>query len=438
MRGLSRREFLRAATTAGAITAVSGFGLTGCGGGSGGGNDLTMWAFDPNRADYERHVAAERVKQKGAKFSKLSVNNYQIPDIYQKLFSALNAHSGAPDLVDLEVSNWQTFIKNKSSLKAFVPLNDLIGSELADVAKGSATQPWTWDGTIYGLGNELNPTLMYTRYDLFKRAGIPLPIKDWETDFIQKGKELKAKTGAYAIEISGNSPVGLWYTLGLQRGGDFFDEHGKWVGDSEIMTETLQYIHDLVHKHDIATFTDNQDAAVYADFKHGKVATATGAPWYQGFMKVNEKPLSGKWHIQYLPSWKHSQYKSVTNGGTGMAIVAGGNKDAAWDFIKSAVLTKQGSLTGYRLHNLFPTYKPAWSAPVLNRKDPFFDNEVAGEFIRTAAQSMAPFHTSPFYYDVVSASDSVLNRVVGLPVMQDKTTVTAALSDATAQVKKMK
>lgn len=433
MTHLSRRMFL----TAGAATAAGAAGLAGCGSSGGAGNNLTMWAFDPNRADYERHVAAQRVKQKGAKFDKLSVNVIDIPDIYQKLFSALNAHSGAPALVDLEVSNWQTFIKNKSTLQAFTPLNDLVGSDLNDLATGSATQPWTWDGKIYGLGNELNPTLLYTRWDLFGKAGIKLPIEDWETDFIDKGKELKGKTGAYAYEISGNSPVGLWYTLGLQRGGDFFDKNGKWVGDSDVMAETLQYIHDLVHKHGIATFTDNQDQAVYADFKANKVATVTGAPWYQGFMKVNEKPLSGKWRMQYLPRWKGSSYKSVTNGGTGIAIVSGADKDAAWDFVKSAVLTKWGSLTGYRLHNLFPTYKPAWSDPVLKRKDPFFDNQVAAKFISTAAESMAPFHTSPYYYDVVSASDSILNRVVGLPVMRNKASVSEALRNATAQIQKL-
>lgn len=444
---MNRRDFLRGAAGAGAGLALSGGTgaiLTACGGGGGSkkSTKLEMWVFDANRADWQQKLLDQFMKNQGGKLESLTVTTVPSDQLYDKLQTAILAGTGAPDLVDLHIYLWTRFMKDDKLLAKFVNLTDMVGKEKENLVAGSAVDPWTWHSKIYGVCNELNPVLMYTRFDLFQKAGITGPIVDWEKDFIDKGKALKAKTGVNIISLNGTTFQDL-YILGAQRGGTFFDEQGTFVGDQDVMVKTLQFMQDLVYTHQIAMVSPldpagRQGPPYYAAMQEGQFATAHGAPWFQGFMKANAKGVAGKWHIQKQPKWSDSQIESVTYGGTGMGILAStGNRDMAWEFVKYANLSNDGPLLAYKTHNLFPTYKPSWTNESLKQPDPYFDNQKPGDFITDAAGKMGPFRTSPFFSEVVADPNSIVARLAIQPVMQNKKKPKDAMADVVAEAKKI-
>src|SRR5690606_17923216 len=193
---------------------------------------LEFWGFADNRNKWYQAMAEEFKKI----YPNVTINIRSFPyeEMHNRLQAALIAGFGAPDIADVEISRMGQFVKGDQV--GFVPLNDLIGDEINNLYTGAATAPWTWQGNIYGIGNELNAVLMFYRWDLYENAGLEHPGTTWE-EFIENGKKLAA-TGVKTLAIN-DQGWEYWWII-ASAGNGFFDSQGAVAADNEFGRKTLQ------------------------------------------------------------------------------------------------------------------------------------------------------------------------------------------------------
>ena len=224
-------------------------------------------------------------------------------DLWPKLQAAFVAGAGIPDMVDIEISAMGQFVREAGS-EPFAPLNDHIGDQLADLSIPSATKPWTVRGNIYGIGNEVNPVLLYYRHDLFDEMGVDIDAPGTWEEFVSMlgGGAMDAGHGLFCIATQSWSD---FYVQFHQAGGEFFDADGNVGLNSELAVDILSWQKEQL---DSGVYVDRGSGdAHWALMNEAAYITVWGAPWYQGFMKQNAPELEGKWKMRYLPVWDEKQ-----------------------------------------------------------------------------------------------------------------------------------
>jgi len=196
-------------------------------------------------------------------------------------------------------------------------------------------------------------------------------------------------------------------------------------------TQVQQLLYDMLHTHEIAMFAP-LDQAYYGAMQADDFAVHLGAPWYQGFMKDNAASLAGKWKMMPLPTFEDgSGAPTATHGGTGTVITRQSrHPDLAWEFIKFANLTVEGTLAAFDMANLFPTYTPAWTDERLYRTDDYFSGQRPAAIISEVAPKIPPLNNSPYWPEVTDA----FTRLVMTPVLQQSTTIDQAFADFRREV----
>ena len=129
--------------------------------------ELDFWVF--GATNYE-DLAAEYEKQNSG--IKIKVKTSETEEHHNSLFNALSAGSGAPDIVMIEVDQ---FDRLKQAQDRFVNLYDLGAKDIQD-----KYLDWKWkmgensDGDfLFGLPTDIGPKAMYYRIDVFEEAGLP-------------------------------------------------------------------------------------------------------------------------------------------------------------------------------------------------------------------------------------------------------------------------
>ena len=421
---LSRRDFLRAASTA--VTA-SGFAALPVGRVAAQEDEVSinLWGFAKDRIEWMQNLV-EEIWPDLQPNVKVEFTLTAYAKLWQKLQEALVAGTRIPDLVDIEISAMGQVAREAGS-EPFAPLNDLLGDQIELLSIPSATKPWTVGGKIYAVGNEVNPVLLYYRHDIFNELGLDIEAAATWDDFASMfgAQALEAGHGLFPLATQSWAD---FYIQFHQASGEFFDADGNVQLNSELAVEILTWQKAQL---DSGVFIEQgSGAAQYALMNKAAYITLWGAPWYQDFMKRNAPELEGKWKMRLLPVWDDNSYRTVPSGGTGMGITAASeNKEAAWEFIRACNLTDQGSLLAFRRMNLFPSYKPVWDHEELLRTDDYFSGQKPGEFIAKAASGMAPVNIDPHWSLFVESLNRLVVQAVMLHDADPRAAIEAAIDD---------
>lgn len=437
-RGMSRRDFLRVG--GGTLAGVSALGLAGCGGGGeqggSGDNSLEFWAFDEGRANFAK--AALKTKEWKEAHGDMKVNFRIFPyeQMHDKLLTALVSGKGAPDVADVEISRFSNFIKGDEL--PFVDLTDRVGGDIDDVYKPAATDPWTWQNKIYGVGNELNTCVLAYRQDLMDQAGVQTPFETWD-QVIAAGQEVsKGDRKMFALH---DLAFGDHYMLSQSAGTSLFDDQGNYIGDNEENVAALQFLHDMVYESGIAGIapavaSDDWYPPQYrAAFAAERFVALFGPPWHLSFLPTDVKEQSGKWTVQKLPSGLGEGLPTANFGGTGQCVTTQSqNPDAAYDLIRIANLTTEGVIADFKARTAYPAYRPAYDDPALQEPNEYFGGQKLGQVYSELAPDLPPFNQSPVWGQATEA----LVREAITPVMQNKEDAQTALSSLRQTVEGMK
>jgi multiple sugar transport system substrate-binding protein len=267
-----------------------------------------------------------------------------VPQGYGDKLLAQFASGTAPDVFQVGDGD----VANFASKGVFEPLDPYISGEKGgnpldtSVFYESIANIGKVNDTTYLLTKDYSPLVLYYNKDLFDKAGVAYPTKDWTwNDFLTAAQKLTVVENGKPVQWGVQLPDGwgdAYWTRGIlpviyQNGGDIISPDGKKVSgylDSDATIEALQWYSDLFLKHKVAPTKADVDALSGQDlFRIQKVAMLWTGVWpmsdYKGDKTLNFGTVE-------LPQGK---VRANSICWSGFAIYSKSqNKDAAWAFLR--------------------------------------------------------------------------------------------------------
>jgi arabinosaccharide transport system substrate-binding protein len=426
---VSRRTFLKTVAAAG-LAAGSGL-LGGCAAApaynTGAKQTLEFWAFSDTRTAWQKKAWELYKQQKKPDFD---IHFLTLPysQMHDKIMITSQAGSGGPDIADIEISQFSRYIKGDVIFADMTPRLQQ-GGLLDKFYRPSATDPWTWNGKVYGLGNELNTCLMSYRWDIWEKAKVKTPIETWD-EFVEQARRFHQDTKNYLIDIE-DLGWGQWWMLTLQQKGGFFGKDGRPTLNSPEGIKTLAFQQNALK--DGWAIPRPTGQAYNAALSSGSVATLLGPSWnFSGFTQQNLKETKGKWHLQALPRWTPGGSRTATWGGTGVSVLkTSPMANEAIDFVVWEHTTPEAVMFDFDERQVWPTFRPAFDNPKLTAPIEFFDNQKVGDLIKEVSPEINQWYNSPFWPETTDACVRVgITPAIQNPSRPAQDALTAAQNEA--------
>ncbi|MBJ2356166.1 ABC transporter substrate-binding protein, partial [Sphaerochaeta sp. S2] len=290
-------------------------------------------------------------------------------DMHTKLLVSLQAGTGAPDMVDIEIGKYPNFLKGDVQL---IPLNDVI-DPVRDKFVTARLDIYSKDGQNYGLPFHVGASVIFYNTEILDAAGIdPYDIKTWD-DYMEAGKIVKQKTGKPMATVEVNGQWSFWPMI-AERGSDLVDADGNVILDNETNIKTLEYLKELLDSGvAVAAPGGNHHAEEYYGFMNDGGAASMWMPmWYMNRFTDYMPDLSGKILILPMPRWTPDGKRSAGMGGTGTSVTnQARDVELAKDFLMFAKGSEEGNLVIWEDLGFDPPRWDVWDNPRMNASNKF-------------------------------------------------------------------
>ncbi|HEY0259359.1 MAG TPA: extracellular solute-binding protein [Lacisediminihabitans sp.] len=333
-------------------------------------------------------------------------------DEYTKFSTAVEAGSGAPDVVMLETEVVQSYIPRD----ALVDLNKYGAASVKDNYSAGAWADESSDGGVYAIPVDGGPVGLLYRKDLFDKYGLTVPTT-WE-EYAADAQKLKdAGTKTLMTDFPGNGRA-YQQALFAQAGSTPYVIDGTNVTidlNDAASNKVLSYWEDLVSKKLVGT----EDASTTDYNTHlvdGTYASVIAAAWLPGYLKGFEgADKDAVWKVAPIPQWSGSDPKQVNIGGSAFAVTSQAkDKKAAATVAKEIFGTEAAWKVGIEKAALFPLWKPILESDYFsNLKYDFFGGQqINKDVFLNAATEYKGFQVSPFQnlaYDKLTEAVNAAN-----------------------------
>jgi arabinosaccharide transport system substrate-binding protein len=364
---------------------------------------LNFWAFSDTRIDWQKYAFELYKKERHPDFE-MNWSIFPYAQMHDKLLVTSQAGSGGPDIADVEISQFARFIKGDI---IFVDLTQPLQQRgiMDSFYRASATNPWSWQGRIYGIGNELNTVLLSYRWDVWEKAKIQTPITTWD-QFVEEGKRFHKDTGNYLTDFPFDDWAS-WWIMAQQQHRGFFNAQGQPILNDPTNVQILQFQKQGI-KDGWATVRppSASSQSYYASLSDGTVTSLIGPSWnFSGFIQQNIPQTKGKWRLQALPAWPTPDgSRTATHGGTGVSVLkTGQSPEEALDFVLYEHTNVEALLHDFAVRQVWPTYIPAFADARLSAPLDFFDNQSVGGLIKELSPQINQWYNSPYWPETTSA-----------------------------------
>lgn len=332
-------------------------------------SEISFWSFqDLHLAFYEK-MAKLWNEQNPDRQIKFVGEVLPYEDMHTKLLVSLQAGTGAPDIVDIEIAKYPNYLKGNIQL---APLNDVI-DPVRDNFVTARLDIYSKDGKNYGLPFHVGASVIYYNMDILNAAGVdPYKIKTWD-DYMAAGKQVKAKTGKPMTTLEVTEHWSYW-PLVAQQGSDFLDKEGNVILDNPTNVKTLQFLKDLMNSGvAIATPGGFHHAEEYYGFMNDGGAASIWMPmWYMNRFTDYMPDLKGKILILPMPSFTAGGARSAGMGGTGTSVtLQARDQKLAKDFLMFAKGSREGNLLIWTDLGFDPPRWDVWDDPTMNQPNKF-------------------------------------------------------------------
>lgn len=320
--------------------------------------ELTFWTFAELHGSYYETMAAKWNEANPDRQVELDVNVMPYDDMHNKLQIALNAGTGLPDLVDIEVSKFPNFTKGTPALK---DLTEVAQPYIGDLVK-SRLDLYSKDGALYGLDFHVGTTVAYYNTELLESAGIDYTtIKTWD-DYKQAGVKYKEATGNTFATVDTSA---AWQTnlILAQLGADYLDADGNVTLDSPEAVKAFSILKDLQDSGAASVPPGGQPDTeeAYGSINKGDFAAMIMPSWYMSRFTAYMPELAGKIAVAEAPTVENPVVKTVGGGGTGTSVPsASPNADLSAEFIAYAKLSKDGNIEIWKMLGFDPLNTEMW------------------------------------------------------------------------------
>lgn len=336
----------------------------------------------------------------------INLQNSDMNDLHDNLFTSISAGSGAPDITMIEEAQIERY---RNAEHAFTNLFDLGAEDLRDNYLDWVFQNGeNADGTfLFGLPTDIGPTVMFYRTDVFEEAGFDSSpeavselIATWE-DFERVAEEIKENTGKLMTD-AGELVFNARRDQATQQ---YFNTDEELIVDEhDQIKDAFNYVANLMDKElvgDIPLWTPEW----FAGMGEGTYATMLAPAWMQGVIKDNS-PEEGVWSITTMPEGAGNW------GGSYLAVPAESEQaEEAYKFISWLTAPEQ-QLKAFLGYGLFPSAPAVYDMPeFIEYEDPYFGGIATAQVFSEAAQSVVPVYKGRFYYPVDDEVKEALDNV---------------------------
>jgi arabinosaccharide transport system substrate-binding protein len=447
------RKMLSYAAVLGVLAATAACGGGGGDGGGGGGLEgasvqvmeadpadpgenieLEFWTFVDNHADYLIARAEEFNATDSPYNILLRTSSAEYESMHDRLLIALQSGTGAPDLADIEIGRFATFMRGEVPLH---PLTDVVDRHRTQLVE-ERLAPYQLDGVEYGIDYHLGAFVMYYNADIMEEAGVDVDsIVNWD-DYIEAGQQVAENTDAMMTTIETVAPMSV---MGLmkQNGGGVYDQNNELILDSPANVEALQLISDMVHVHGIAETApggEHHAPEYFEAFNSGAYASVWMPQWYMIRFKDQMPDTEGKILVRPLPEFEPGGFISTMGGGTGTAItnqIDDDKLEAAKQFLEFAKLTYDAQVSLWTDLGFDPFRDEVYDDPALAEPDPWFANEPVMANLQEMFDRLAPEYTGPRYPEAVTQ----LSEVVAFEIVEEGADPAQSLAQATETVRSL-
>ncbi len=257
-------------------------------------------------------------------------------DIWTKSELAFSA-GNPPDIIEYDFPAYTLF--KKGILLNLTPYIQKDG-ELLDpkIYDQKFWEPYTFepDG-IYAVPERIAGLMIWLNMSLFKQAGLEYPNVDWTMDdFVALAKQLTVAKGSpddvWGATVGEWTSWWGWMPLVWALGGELVDKAhdptALYLDDPKVYG-AVQWVADLVYKHQVAPNAAAREALVGGDFMSGKVAMVMNGDWWT----ETNKGATFEWDLHLLPKGPGGR----TSGYWvyGVCISKGSkNSDLAWQYAR--------------------------------------------------------------------------------------------------------
>ena len=392
--------------------------------------NLTFWSWVPgigkavdlwNKENPKIHV-------------KLEITPTGSSGTYAKMYSALKAGKGAPDLAQVEYQELPGFIL-ENGLVDLGPLGmDTQKSKFVDWQLSQST----FNNKVYAVPQASGPMGLYYRADIFDKLGLKPPTT-WD-EYAADAKTIHDANPSQYISTfpPGNS---AWFTsLAWQAGAKWFGLKGDTWSVNIASPETVKvaaYWDKLREAGLIATVPDFANGW-YSDLQKGNIVAWPSAQWGGAIISGNAPDTSGKWKVAPMPQWGTAgKFASANWGGSSVAVLKGTSNAQAAEKFAVWLNTNPDSVNlliagGYG----WPATKSALAGSDLDKPDPFLGGQNANKAVFQASD--AAINTNWAWIPTTAATYSHLNDGFAAAVAGNGTFVDAVKAAQKATVADMK
>lgn len=331
-------------------------------------------------------------------------------DHHNAMTTALATGANLPDVMGLEI-NFVAKFAESGGLEDLSKAPYNAGALNDRFFKFAVAQATSRGGIRAAMPADIGPGALFYRKDLMDKAGIKEAdlTKSWDS-FIDAGKTLKAKTGAYLIPHAA-AIKDIILRSGLKDGeGLYFDGQGKVLVESPrfvLAFETARRAREAGIDAKVGAWSNEWSEG----FKRGTVASEMMGSWLAGHLKNWIAPdTKGLWRSAGLPGGVQASW-----GGSFYAIPKGAKQKAlAWEFVKFMSTNKEVQLAAFRELDAFPALIEATNDAFVDKPVEFLGNEPARKAWKATAMqipAVAVDRLDPVAAEVVAAEfDKVIEQ----------------------------
>jgi multiple sugar transport system substrate-binding protein len=292
----------------------------------------------------------------------VKVVSLQYPDHHVAMTTALATRSGLPDVMAVDLRFIGKFAESGGLEDLAKPPYNALA--LRDrFVRYTFAQATSSAGALAAMPTDIGPGTLLYRKDILDKAGVSEAelTQSWES-FIEAGKKIKAKTGAYLMSDAGDLRD-IVLRSGLQDGeGLYFNAQGKPVLNSPRFVRAFE-LGRAARQAGLDGKAPAWSNAWTAGFKHNSFATQMMGAWLTGHLKNWLAPdNAGLWRATGLPGGLAASY-----GGSFYAIPSmAPNKAAAWQFILFMTNRAETQINSLKVLDAFPALIEAQHGPLMD------------------------------------------------------------------------
>jgi arabinosaccharide transport system substrate-binding protein len=330
-----------------------------------------------------------------------------------------SASESSPDLVEVEIGSIGKYFRPPVGEVGFLPLNkylDQTGWRARIVSSRFA--PWTKDGRIFGVPNDLHPCTLTYRKDLFDAAGVDLAAATTWQQLKESGLRYQKYWAArgqrrWAIGLSATAPDQLLVMLRQQHVQLVDDQLAVHLTDDRVLKTLCWYARAVAGDSQIGINVSPTPGQSARDLASGETGAIMTPDWMLADVKQFAPDVAGKLRMMPLPKFNADDARTASWGGTMIGITRGcPNPDAAWDLIETLYLDAAALKARQATTGILPPIREYWADPLYHAPEPFYGGQKIDELFITLADELPPTTMTAYTISAQTYLSIVLNRAV--------------------------